>query len=105
MRPGMNEQKKAGACGRWPLYRFNPELRKEGKNPLTLDSGKATISLEDYMMGENRFKALHKTNPEVAKKLMKEADAEYKWRLSLYEQIAKMSCDTCNSEEKVKTAA
>lgn len=105
MRTGMNEQKKAVACGRWPLYRFNPELRKEGKNPLTLDSGKPTISLEDYMMGENRFKALHKTNPEVAKKLMKEADAEYKWRLSVYEQIAKMSCETCNSEEKVKAVA
>ena len=104
MRTGMNEQKKAVTCGRWPLYRFNPDLRKEGKNPLTLDSGKPTTTLEDYMMGENRFKSLHKTSPEVAKKLMKAADEEYKWRLSIYEQIAQMNCDTANSKEKVKTA-
>ena len=105
MRTGMNEQKKAVACGRWPLYRFNPDLRKEGKNPLVLDSGKPTISLEDYMMGENRFKSLHKTNPEVAKKLLKFADEEYKWRLSLYQQIAKMNCETSDSGEKVKAVA
>ncbi|MCG2726914.1 MAG: pyruvate:ferredoxin (flavodoxin) oxidoreductase [Elusimicrobia bacterium] len=104
MRSGMNEQKKAVACGRWPLYRFNPELRKEGKNPLILDSQKPTISLEDYMMGENRFRSLHKTNPEVAKKLLKTADKEYKWRLSVYQQIAQMNCETANSEEKVKAA-
>jgi pyruvate-ferredoxin/flavodoxin oxidoreductase len=101
MRSGMNEQKKAVASGRWPLYRFNPALRAQGKNPLTIDSTAPSISVEDFMMGENRFRALQKSNPETAKRLLKLAEAEYKWRLSVYKQIAEMSCETPKVEEKV----
>jgi len=103
MNEGMNEQKKAVASGRWILYRFNPELRKEGKNPLIIDSPAPTISLEDYMLGENRFRTLHSSNPEVAKRLLKLAEEEYKWRLSVYQQIAKMSCEIDN-KDKVTTS-
>ena len=100
MNEGMNEQKKAVSSGRWILYRFNPELRKQGKNPLLIDSpAKPSISLEDYMLGENRFRALHNSNPETAKKLLAIAESEYKWRLSVYQQIAAMKCDV-NEEEK-----
>jgi len=98
MRCGLNEAKKAVQSGRWILYRFNPALRAQGKNPLAIDSGKPTMNVEDYMMGENRFKALRNSKPEVAAKLLKVADAEYKWRLSVYQQIAAMNCDV--SEEK-----
>jgi len=99
MNEGMNEQKKAVSSGRWILYRFNPSLRAEGKNPLIIDSGKPTTSLEDYMMGENRFRALHNSNPEVAKKLLSIAEAEYKWRLSVYKQLAEMHCDVSQEEK------
>lgn len=92
MRRGMDEQKKAVQSGRWILYRYNPALRKEGKNPLAIDSGKPTIGLEEYMLGENRFRTLHRSSPEVAKKLLKLADEEYKWRLNVYRQIAQMNC-------------
>jgi pyruvate-ferredoxin/flavodoxin oxidoreductase len=101
MTEGMNEHKKAVNSGRWLLYRYNPDLKKQGKNPLIIDSPAPTISVEDFMMGENRFKALHKTNPEMAGKLMKVAEEEYKWRLSVYKQIAAMSCDTPKVEETV----
>ena len=101
MTEGMNEHKKAVNSGRWLLYRYNPDLKKQGKNPLIIDSPAPTISVEDFMMGENRFKALHKTNPEMAGKLMKIAEEEYKWRLSVYKQIAAMSCDTPKVAETV----
>ena len=93
MTTGMDEQKKAVASGRWILYRYNPDLRKQGKNPLVIDSPAPSISVPDFMMGENRFKTLHKSDPETAKKLMKEAEEEYKWRLSVYRQLAAMTCD------------
>ncbi|MFA5161989.1 MAG: pyruvate:ferredoxin (flavodoxin) oxidoreductase [Elusimicrobiales bacterium] len=105
MRSGMGEGKKAVASGRWILYRFNPALRAQKKNPLAIDSGAPTIPLEQYMSGENRFRALAASNPDAAKRLMKLADEEYKWRLSVYRQIAAMSCDTEKKEEKVPQAA
>lgn len=103
MNEGMNEQKKAVASGRWILYRFNPALRYKGKNPLTIDSStKPSISLRDYLMGEIRFRTLFQSKPDVAEKLAKLAEEEYRWRLSVYEQLAKMSCDT--ETEKIKAA-
>jgi pyruvate-ferredoxin/flavodoxin oxidoreductase len=101
MGSAMNEQKKAVTSGRWPLYRFNPALKAQGKNPLVIDSGAPTTSVADFMMGENRFRALHKTKPEVAARLMALAEQEYKWRLSVYKQLAAMSCDVAKPEEKV----
>ena len=101
MGAGMNEQKRAVASDRWPLYRFNPALKAQGKNPLTLDSTAPSIPVSEFMMGENRFRSLHKTNPEVAARLMKLAEEEYKWRLSVYKQLAAMNCDVPKVEEKV----
>ncbi|HAT71498.1 MAG TPA: pyruvate:ferredoxin (flavodoxin) oxidoreductase [Elusimicrobia bacterium] len=101
MGSGMNEQKKAVASGRWPLYRYNPALKAQGKNPLTIDSGAPTIPVSEFMMGENRFRALHKTSPEVAARLMKLAEEEYKWRLSVYKQLSEMNCVVPQAGEKV----
>jgi pyruvate-ferredoxin/flavodoxin oxidoreductase len=104
MRTGMNEQKKAVASGRWPLFRYNPALKAQGKNPLTIDSGAPTIPVSDFMNGENRFRALQKSNPEVAARLAKLAEEEYKWRLSVYKQIAAMNCGAPKTPEKVTVA-
>ncbi|MCK5393634.1 MAG: hypothetical protein KAI91_04790, partial [Candidatus Omnitrophica bacterium] len=90
MTKGMDEQKKAVASGYWPLFRFNPDLVKEGKNPLQLDSKEATIPLEEYMYGENRFKALKAVNPERAKMLLDLAQEEVKKIFKRYEYLAKM---------------
>ncbi|MEK7721155.1 MAG: hypothetical protein AAB359_02065, partial [Elusimicrobiota bacterium] len=86
--------------GRWPLYRFNPALKAQGRNPLTIDSTAPSIPVSEFMLSENRFRSLHKTNPEVAARLMKLAEEEYKWRLSVYKQLAAMNCEVPKVEEK-----
>ncbi|MBO5911092.1 MAG: pyruvate:ferredoxin (flavodoxin) oxidoreductase, partial [Elusimicrobiaceae bacterium] len=90
MSKGMGEAKRAVQAGRWILYRFNPEARYEGKNPLHVDSslGAPTLPLADYMSGENRFKGLMRDNPTLAQELIKRAESEYAWRRDLYKQLA-----------------
>ena len=94
---GMAHQKEAVECGAWPLFRYNPDLAKEGKNPLKLDSRPPKITYADYAMTETRFKMLTKSHPDRAKHLMEIGDAEIKTRWHLYEQLAAM---TCGNEEK-----
>jgi pyruvate-ferredoxin/flavodoxin oxidoreductase len=55
MRKGLEQQKKAVLSGHWPLYRFNPALADEGKNPLVMDSAEPTISIEEYVANEPRY--------------------------------------------------
>jgi len=83
MSKGIEAMKKAVACGYWPLYRYNPELEAQGKNPLIINSKDPSIPFEDYAYRENRYKALKVSNPEVAKELMKQAEADImrKWKL------------------------
>jgi pyruvate-ferredoxin/flavodoxin oxidoreductase len=92
MTKGMEEQKKAVLSGDWPLLRFNPDLTKEGKNPLQLDSKAPSIPLEDYIYNENRFKALQSIDSERAKRLLDLAQKDVNRRYKLYEYLAKMEC-------------
>ncbi len=91
MSKGVEEQKKAVACGHWPLYRYNPELEAQGKNPLVIDSKEPTISFEEYAYNENRYRALRASNPDLAAALMKEAEADVKRRWQYLKHIAKWS--------------
>ncbi|MBO7526768.1 MAG: pyruvate:ferredoxin (flavodoxin) oxidoreductase [Clostridia bacterium] len=70
------EMKKAVLCGYWNLYRFNPTLEK----PLTIDSKEPSISFKDFILGESRFSALNKVNPELAQTLFKECENDAKER-------------------------
>lgn len=74
---GMNnvqlESKQAVESGYWHLYRYNPLLKKEGKNPFILDSKEPTMDYNDFIMGEVRYSSLVRTFPEVAEVLLKEA--------------------------------
>jgi pyruvate-ferredoxin/flavodoxin oxidoreductase len=88
MSSGNEEQKKAVACGHWPLYRYDPRLAAEGKNPLQLDSKAPTLSLEEYAYGETRFKSLKQAKPEAAASLMKLATQDVADRWRLMEQLA-----------------
>lgn len=63
MTKGVDENKKAVASGYWPLYRYNPALAAEGKNPLQMDSKAPSCSFEEYAYGENRYRVLQKANP------------------------------------------
>jgi pyruvate-ferredoxin/flavodoxin oxidoreductase len=80
---GMEQQKNAVLSGYWPLMRYNPALRAEGKNPFMLDSKAPTIALKEYSYHENRYTMLLRSHPDVAKKLLKEAqdDVERAWRV------------------------
>ncbi|MEI1376161.1 pyruvate:ferredoxin (flavodoxin) oxidoreductase [Nostoc sp. UHCC 0926] len=89
MTTGMNHQKTLVESGRWLLYRHNPELLKQGKNPLQLDMRSPKQSVEDSMYQENRFKMLTKSKPDVAKHLLEQAQAEVDARWQMYQYLAK----------------
>jgi pyruvate-ferredoxin/flavodoxin oxidoreductase len=85
---GLEQQKLAVQSGYWPLYRYNPDLLEEGKNPLVLDSKDPTIPLEQYAYNETRFKMLLQSNEERAEKLMQEARHDVKERWEHYRLMA-----------------
>ncbi|MFN3873791.1 MAG: pyruvate:ferredoxin (flavodoxin) oxidoreductase [Ignavibacterium sp.] len=88
MATAMNNQKAAVDSGYWPLYRYNPELAKEGKNPFKLDSKGLKIPLKDYAYMETRYKMLTKSHPELAAKLIQEAQEDVIKRWKEYERLA-----------------
>jgi pyruvate-ferredoxin/flavodoxin oxidoreductase len=85
---GLEQQKLAVKSGYWPLIRFDPNLAKEDKNPFQLDSKAPSIPLEGYIYNEDRYKMLTRTMPEVAKKLLKEAQEGVLKRWKMYERLA-----------------
>jgi pyruvate-ferredoxin/flavodoxin oxidoreductase len=88
MTKGLQSQKAAVDSGQWLLYRYNPDLEEEGKNPLLLDSRQPTMPLDMYMNMENRFRMLFKSRPEEAKRLLAMAEGDVSTRRSLYEYMA-----------------
>jgi pyruvate-ferredoxin/flavodoxin oxidoreductase len=84
----MQNQKAAVDSGQWLLYRYNPDLLAQGENPLQLDSHAPKIPVEQYMYMENRFKMLTKSNPEVARRLLQEAQNDVDTRWSYYQYLA-----------------
>jgi pyruvate-ferredoxin/flavodoxin oxidoreductase len=82
MQSGFDNQKAAVNSGFWPLYRFDPRLAAEGKNPLQLDSKEPSIPFEQYAYSENRYKMLTKSAPEEAKRLiaLAQGDANARWQ-------------------------
>lgn len=89
MRRGLEQQKLAVQSGMWTLYRYNPALAAEGKNPMQIDSKPPSISPEQYMVGEGRFQMLARSDPERAEALLAEAkrtNAEHYRRLTQMKQ-------------------
>lgn len=72
----LEEQKKAVECGYWHLFRYNPMLAEEGKNPLILDSKEPSGEYRDFLMGEVRYNRLFRANPERAEQLFSKAARE-----------------------------
>jgi len=83
MAMGLDQQKKAVLSGYWPLMRYNPALRLEGKNPFQLDSKAPSIPLKQYAYQEARYTMLLRSDPEAARELLKLAqdDVEREWRV------------------------
>ena len=94
MATAMSHQKELVESGRWLLYRYNPELKEQGKNPLILDSKSPKKTVEPSMYAENRFKMLTKSKPADAKRLLQEAQQDVNTRWKLYEYMAARSVET-----------
>jgi pyruvate-ferredoxin/flavodoxin oxidoreductase len=90
MQFGLEQQKLAVQTGHWPLFRYNPMLIPEGKNPFVLDCKAPSVPLEKYIYNETRYTMLVHSQPETAKRLLAEAQADAMNRWRIYEQMASM---------------
>jgi len=88
MNEGMNYQKMSVESGAWILFRYDPRLKAEGKNPLQLDSKEPSLPLEQYMYSENRFRALQRSDPARAAMLLEAAQKDVAERFKMYQQWA-----------------
>jgi pyruvate-ferredoxin/flavodoxin oxidoreductase len=88
MQEGLDQQRRAVDSAYWPLLRYNPELRKKGKNPFILDAPRPTIALRDYAYKEMRYRQLTLSNPAEAEELMKLAQELVNLRWKTYEEMA-----------------
>ncbi|MBW1997424.1 MAG: pyruvate:ferredoxin (flavodoxin) oxidoreductase [Deltaproteobacteria bacterium] len=82
------EEKRAVEAGYWILYRYDPRLKEEGKNPFILDSKEPKGDLREFLMGEVRFSSLTRTFPENAELLFKKAEEEARERYEIYRRLA-----------------
>jgi pyruvate-ferredoxin/flavodoxin oxidoreductase len=87
---GLEQQKLAVQSGYWPLYRYDPRLAEQGKNPLLIESKEPSIPLSQYAYNETRYKMLIQMDEARAEKLMVEAQHDAKSRWTLYQQMAAM---------------
>jgi len=89
MGKAQDEQKRAVECGYWHLYRFNPDLEAEGKNPMILDSKEPVWDkFQDFLKGEVRYTSLMKQFPAEAQELFVAAQTNAKWRYDGYKRMA-----------------
>jgi pyruvate-ferredoxin/flavodoxin oxidoreductase len=86
----METIKKAVKSGYWHLYRYNPELKKENKNPFILDSKEPTESFRDFIMGQVRYSSLARSFPKEAEELFVRAEAHAKERYETYKTLASL---------------
>ncbi len=84
------EEKKAVESGYWHLYRFDPRLKEEGKNPFTLDSKEPKVPLKDFIMGEVRYSQNKITFPELAENLYEKAEKDAEERYRLYKKLSEL---------------
>ncbi|MGM0421079.1 MAG: pyruvate:ferredoxin (flavodoxin) oxidoreductase [Bacillota bacterium] len=91
IKAGMNcsveQEGKAVEAGYWHLFRFNPELEEEGKNPFVMDSKEPTGSMKDYMLSEVRFSSLKKTFPDIAEELFEYAEEQAVEKYKTYKRL------------------
>jgi pyruvate-ferredoxin/flavodoxin oxidoreductase len=98
MARGLDQQKLAVTSGAYPVYRFDPRLVDQGKNPLLLDTKDPTTPLEDYVYNETRYRMLLQSDEERAEKLLELAKQDNKSRWTLYQQMAAMHYNGENEE-------
>jgi pyruvate-ferredoxin/flavodoxin oxidoreductase len=97
---GMEQQKAAVNSAYWPLFRYNPELVAQGKNPFQLDSRPPTVPLKQYIYNETRYTMLAKSNPEQADKLLHLAEEDVASRWKVYEHMSRQPANGAVEEVK-----
>jgi pyruvate-ferredoxin/flavodoxin oxidoreductase len=91
MGKSQEEEKLAVECGYWSLFRYNPLLEDEGKNPFIMDSNAPDWSkFQNFLNGEVRYTSLKKAFPEAADELFKASEENAKWRYASYKRKAAM---------------
>ncbi len=93
LRYGIRQMKLAVDSGAWILYRYNPALKKEGKNPLILDSKEPTADIGDYMYNETRFRSLKQKNPQKAEFFLVQARKDAKDKYAYFKYLADRPVD------------
>jgi len=103
MRKGLEQQKLAVQSGLWPVYRYDPRLVAEGKNPLILEYKGPQIPLEEYVYSETRFRMLVQADEARAEMLLRQAKEDVLMRWKFYQQIAAMRYgDGAESTEEIR---
>jgi pyruvate-ferredoxin/flavodoxin oxidoreductase len=109
IRKGMGKSQReellAVSSGYWPLYRYNPRLADEGKNPFTLDSKAPDGTLQEFLSGENRYGLLERTFPEESKKLRSAIEVDYLERYETLKRLAEAAPGTTPAPGKVPTSS
>jgi pyruvate-ferredoxin/flavodoxin oxidoreductase len=98
MAKGLEQQKLAVQCGLWPLYRYDPRLAAEGKNPLLIDYKEPSIPVDKYMYNETRFRMLVQSDEARAEALLKLSREDAKARWNFYSQMAAMHYNEDNEK-------
>ncbi len=100
------ETKRAVESGYWNLYRYNPDLKKEGKNPFTLDSKDPKMPFRDFLLGEVRYASLLKAFPEDAEALFEKTERDAQARRAMYKRYAEMDwSEAKEADDKPQTKA
>jgi pyruvate-ferredoxin/flavodoxin oxidoreductase len=97
---GLDQQKAAVLSGYWPLYRYNPDLARLGKNPFQLDSKPPALPLEKYIYNETRYTMLTHSDPQAAKLLLQFAEEDVRNRWRVYQNMAAMPMNGAAKETK-----
>jgi pyruvate-ferredoxin/flavodoxin oxidoreductase len=100
LRQALAQQKLAMQAGFWPLYRFNPALREQGRAPFVLDSRDPTVTLEQFAYNETRYRVLVQSDPGRAETLLEEAKHDLASRLNLYHQLAALAKPSSNGADQ-----
>ncbi|MHB8777589.1 MAG: pyruvate:ferredoxin (flavodoxin) oxidoreductase [Anaerolineales bacterium] len=103
MAKGLEQQKLAVQSGAWPMYRYDPRLAEEGKNPLVIESKEPSIPVSQYAYNETRYKMLTQMDETRAEVLMRAAQQDAKSRWMLYQQMAQMHYGNGNASEEKKS--
>jgi pyruvate-ferredoxin/flavodoxin oxidoreductase len=100
-----SQQDLAVKAGHWPLLRYDPRLREQGRNPMSVDSAAPSIPFRDFARNEARFTVLERQHPEAAERFMVQAENDARLRHQEYVELAELALPEALIEEKAQEAA